>query len=74
MNHIIIYIRLTVLILIILINDNMMSLCIYCNKKVTSRQVALLCEYCNRWQHRICKTGILRKEYLQAVKSYIDLI
>ena len=74
MNHIIIYIRLTVLILIILINDNIMSLCIYCNKKVTSRQEALLCENCNRWQHRICKTGILRKEYLQAVKSNIDLI
>ena len=31
--------------------------CIMCNKQVSSRQEALQCDGCQRWNHRICDTG-----------------
>lgn len=45
--------------------------CIFCSKEVTSRQ-ALLCEGCDKWQHRRCQTGITREQYRDAVKSGLD--
>ena len=32
-----------------------------CAEEVTSRQEALLCDGCDRWQHQRCQTGITRK-------------
>ena len=43
--------------------------CIFCAKEVTSRQEALLCDGCDRWQHRRCQTGITREDYRAAVRS-----
>ena len=46
--------------------------CIFCSKEVTSRQEALLCEGCDKWQHRRCQTGITGEQYRDAVKSGLD--
>ena len=46
-----------------------MDLCIECNRVVTGRQQALECDHCNKWQHRICGTGISQQEYREAVRS-----
>ena len=46
-----------------------MDLCIECNRVVTGRQQALKCDHCNKWQHRICGTGISQQEYREAVRS-----
>ena len=35
--------------------------CVFCSKKVSSRQHALLCDCCNHWQHRLCDTGELKR-------------
>ena len=43
--------------------------CIFCTEEVMSRQVALLCDGCDRWQHRCCETGITREQYRAAVQS-----
>ena len=48
--------------------------CIFCTEKVTSRQEALLCDGCDRWQHRCCKTGITREQYRAAVRSGKEVI
>lgn len=47
--------------------------CIFCSEEVTSRQQALLCEGCDKWQHRRCQTGITREQYRDAVKSGLDV-
>ena len=31
--------------------------CISCNREVRPRQQALLCDGCNKWQHRKCSSG-----------------
>lgn len=36
-----------------------MDPCISCNFPVRTRQEALACDGCHRWQHRTCQTGIL---------------
>ena len=47
--------------------------CIFCSDEVRPRQHGLLCEDCNRWQHRKCKTGITQKQYYDAMKGLIQL-
>ena len=44
-------------------------LCIYCEHPVRERQEALLCDGCQKWQHRTCNTGITQAEYREAVRS-----
>ena len=48
--------------------------CIFCTEQVTSRQEAVLCDGCNRWQHRRCETGITREQYRAAVRSGEEVI
>jgi len=48
-------------------------LCIACKQIVTSRQEALLCDGCNKWQHRKCNTGISREVYRNAVQCGDDI-
>ena len=48
--------------------------CIYCNEEVTARQEALLCDGCDKWQHRRCNTGISRQQYRDAVKSGLEVV
>ncbi|KAK3576025.1 hypothetical protein CHS0354_014867 [Potamilus streckersoni] len=42
--------------------------CIRCTKEVTTRQQAVECDCCHRWQHRTCGTGISLKVYKEALK------
>lgn len=51
----------------------MSELCVYCSRICTSRQQSLQCDYCNRWQHRICQTGISQTFYRQLVKGLVEL-
>ena len=46
-----------------------MDSCIVCDNLVCPRQQALLCEGCERWQHRTCQTGISQLDYRGAVRS-----
>ena len=48
--------------------------CIFCAEIVTSRQEALLCGGCDRWQHRRCHTGVDRATYRQAVRTGQDIL
>ena len=47
--------------------------CIFCAQIVTSRQEALLCGECDRWQHRRCHTGVDRATYRQAARNGQDI-
>ena len=40
---------------------------------VRPRQDGLQCDGCFTWQHRTCKTGILQREYREAVKEGRDI-
>ena len=44
-----------------------MDMCIECNRIVTRRHQALECDYCNQWQHHICRNGLTLTEYRAAV-------
>ena len=46
-----------------------MDSCIVRDNLVCPRQQALLCEGCERWQHRTCQTGISQLDYRGAVRS-----
>lgn len=46
----------------------MVTLCIEGKKFVNKRQEALLCDGCNKWQHRTCSSGISREMYRNAVR------
>ena len=46
--------------------------CIYCNKEVTARQEVLLCDGCDKRQHRRCNTGIARQQYRSRVQNLMD--
>jgi len=37
--------------------------CVICSDQVRTRQHALECDSCFRWQHRLCDTGITLAEY-----------
>ncbi|KAI0227998.1 hypothetical protein LSAT2_021486 [Lamellibrachia satsuma] len=41
--------------------------CVVCNKLVRPRQQALQCDDCDRWQHRVCQTGLTQRRYRQLV-------
>ena len=45
---------------IIIINVN---LCIFCEREVTWEDEAVSCDLCERWQHRLCFTGITPEKY-----------
>ena len=47
--------------------------CIACKKFVNKRQEALLCNGCNKWQHRTCNSGVSRETYRDAVRSGEDI-
>lgn len=55
------------------IDSTIMDLCISCNLIVTSRQEALMCDGCNKWQHRKCNTGVTRQQYRDAVRAEMDI-
>ena len=58
-----------------------MDSCIVCNQIVRPRQEALLCDGCERWQHRACQTGISGSTwrptdwtcYKQAIRTNNDI-
>ncbi|XP_069119306.1 uncharacterized protein [Argopecten irradians] len=45
------------------------SLCIECERPVTTRQQALQCDGCDQWQHRLCKTGISQTVYRATMRG-----
>ena len=47
--------------------QTVMNHCIVCELTVRPRQQALLCDGCQRWQHRTCNTGIGQDDYREAV-------
>lgn len=51
-------------------NSKMSSvyLCLSCDRPVTTRQQALLCDSCGNWCHRTCGTGISQDQYRSAVR------
>ncbi|XP_071956851.1 uncharacterized protein [Antedon mediterranea] len=50
-----------------------MNACIECQQPVIENQEGLLCEECDRWQHRECDSGVTRAEYLRGVENgYIE--
>ena len=51
----------------------MVTLCFESKKIVNKRQEALLCDGCNKWQHRTCRSGVSRGMYRNAVKSGEDI-
>ena len=51
----------------------MVTLRIQCKKFVNKRQEALLCDGCNKWRHRMCRSGVSRGMYRNAVKSGEDI-
>ncbi|XP_061178328.1 uncharacterized protein LOC133186965 [Saccostrea echinata] len=53
--------------------DSISDRCVACTRKVSARQHALLCDGCNRWQHRICDTGISQREYRDMIRSEITI-
>ncbi|KAK2556984.1 hypothetical protein P5673_020829 [Acropora cervicornis] len=47
--------------------------CVSCSEIVTTRQEALLCNGCERWQHRRCGTAITRETYRRAVREGVEI-
>ena len=47
--------------------------CSFCKKEVRTRQEALQCDFCEEWQHRVCRTGISREFYRQLVRGTVEL-
>jgi len=45
------------------------DLCIYCSKTCRERQQSLQCDFCDRWQHRTCQTGISQDFYRKLSKG-----
>ena len=45
------------------------SSCTKCKEEVRTRQHGIQCDLCERWQHRICQTGITLQQYHLAVKG-----
>ncbi|CAC5396516.1 unnamed protein product [Mytilus coruscus] len=45
-------------------------MCISCDREVRLRQHAILCDLCERWQHRLCGTGITLQAYNKAKHGY----
>ena len=49
------------------------DICIRCKEPVRAWQEGLLCDGCERWQHRKCDSGITRDEYRTSVKCGRDV-
>ena len=47
--------------------------CIECDQPVRERQEGLLCDGCDRWNHRTCNTGVSRNQYREAIKNDLDI-
>jgi hypothetical protein len=47
--------------------------CIRCKEPVRARQQGLLCDCCERWQHRTCNSGISLNAYRTAVRCGEDI-
>jgi predicted RNA-binding Zn-ribbon protein involved in translation (DUF1610 family) len=47
--------------------------CIWCKQPVRARQQGLLCDCCERWQHRTCNSGISLIAYRTAVRCGEDI-
>ncbi|CAC5378806.1 unnamed protein product [Mytilus coruscus] len=45
-------------------------MCISCDREVRPRQHAISCDLCERWQHRLCDTGITLAAYNNAKQGY----
>ena len=43
--------------------------CLQCTKDIGSRQQALQCGSCSKWQHRTCNTGVSQDSYRQALRE-----
>ena len=43
--------------------------CIKCGREVRARQHGIMCDLCEKWQHRVCDTGITFQQYRLAVKG-----
>ena len=54
---------------VILIQNVMYDDCIECSLPVTQCQQGLLCDGCERWQHRKCNTGLSQQSYREAVTT-----
>lgn len=51
-------------------NDSTMAdKCISCNQTVTTRQQAIQCDDCLKWNRRTCNTGITQQGYREAVRA-----
>ncbi|CAC5405620.1 unnamed protein product [Mytilus coruscus] len=48
--------------------------CVLCDQQVRPRQHALQCEDCDKWQHRLCSTGISITDYRLMVNEEVDII
>ncbi|XP_071154709.1 pygopus homolog 1-like [Mytilus edulis] len=48
--------------------------CVLCDQQVRPRQHALQCEDCDKWQHRLCNTGISITDYRLMVNEKVDII
>ncbi|XP_071145594.1 pygopus homolog 1-like [Mytilus edulis] len=48
--------------------------CVLCDQQVRPRQHALQCEDCDKWQHRLCNTGISITDYRLMVNEEVDII
>ncbi|XP_076086821.1 pygopus homolog 1-like [Mytilus galloprovincialis] len=48
--------------------------CVLCDQQVRPRQHALQCEDCDKWQQRLCNTGISITDYRLMVNEEVDII
>lgn len=49
-----------------------MSACLFCEREVTWLDHAVNCDVCDRWQHRLCHTGIDREQYLDNNRRNVE--
>ena len=50
----------------------MSNSCVFCSQECRQRQECLQCDGCNRWQHRVCQSGITRQQYRLLVKGDLE--
>ena len=39
------------------------DLCIFCEREVGWDEEGVQCDMCDKWQHRLCYTGLTREQY-----------
>ncbi|KAH3872476.1 hypothetical protein DPMN_035692 [Dreissena polymorpha] len=47
--------------------------CVVCGHIVSDECKAIMCDECDRWQHRHCQTGVTLSQYNRMVKGIIEL-